>query len=366
MKKRLLLEFGALIAVLLAAALCFVLRSARIGFVQYGPPPPSSAQSSSSTPTAKLPQEPNSGSKPVPTQTEEPALIQKTQPTYPQIAKAARVSGTVVLKATISKTGEVEHISVVSGPPLLRQAASDAVKTWRYKPSLPNNQPVEREKTLKVSFDLGAPSSQEPALPAKPSSAAIVAISPQDSDDELIEQSLATLKKGNIAYNTPEKMKTGRTARVIARIGAGNISLQTLKSGFPADQGTKIEIAPTPVSTKMKMMLKSADFDITPLSSEEQVIGGDTPTEWDWDVSPKRAGTLHLHLAAVVELRNLSRDFTTVDREIAVQVDPFGAVSKFAEANAVWILTTVGAGFAGLWAWWKRRKKPKVPTWETP
>jgi TonB family protein len=317
-------------------------------------------------PVAKPPHESTSGSKPVPTRSEEPALIQKTQPIYPPIAKAARVSGTVVLKATISKTGEVEHIRVVNGPPLFQQAALDAVKTWRYSPSLLNNQPVEVEKTVTVQFVLGAPSPQEAALPDESSSAPIVASSSPSSDDELIEQSLARLKKGNLAYNTPEKMKTGSTARVTARIGAGNISMQTLESGMPTDQGTKIETAPTPVSTKMKMMLKSADFDITPLSSEEQIIGGDTPTEWDWDVSPKRAGTLHLHLASVVELRTLSRDFTTVDREIAVQVDPFGAVSKFAEANAVWILTTVGAGFAGLWAWLKKRKKSKVPSWETP
>ena len=82
-------------------------------------------------------------------------LIQKTQPSYPPIAKAARVSGTVVLQATISKTGTIEDLHVVSGPAMLQQAALDAVKTWRYRPYLLNNEPVEVETTVNVIFTLG-------------------------------------------------------------------------------------------------------------------------------------------------------------------------------------------------------------------
>jgi len=82
-------------------------------------------------------------------------LIQKTPPIYPPIAKAARVSGTVVLQATISKTGSIENLHVVSGPAMLQQAALDAVKTWRYRPYLLNNEPVEVETTVNVIFTLG-------------------------------------------------------------------------------------------------------------------------------------------------------------------------------------------------------------------
>ena len=63
-------------------------------------------------------------------------LIQKTAPVYPQIAKEARVSGTVVIQATISKGGQVENLRVVNGPTMLRQPAMDAVRTWRYRPYL--------------------------------------------------------------------------------------------------------------------------------------------------------------------------------------------------------------------------------------
>jgi len=82
-------------------------------------------------------------------------LIQKTQPNYPPIAKAARVSGTVVLQATISKTGAIENLHVMSGPAMLQQAALDAVRTWRYRPYLLNNEPVEVETTVNVIFTLG-------------------------------------------------------------------------------------------------------------------------------------------------------------------------------------------------------------------
>jgi protein TonB len=82
-------------------------------------------------------------------------LLQKTQPIYPPIAKAARVQGTVVLQATISKTGTIENLKVVSGPAMLTQAALDAVRTWRYRPYLLNNEPVEVDTTINVIFTLG-------------------------------------------------------------------------------------------------------------------------------------------------------------------------------------------------------------------
>jgi protein TonB len=82
-------------------------------------------------------------------------LIQKTIPVYPPIAKAARVSGTVVLQATISKNGTIENLRVMSGPAMLQQAAQDAVRQWRYRPYLLNNEPVEVETTVNVVFTLG-------------------------------------------------------------------------------------------------------------------------------------------------------------------------------------------------------------------
>jgi periplasmic protein TonB len=82
-------------------------------------------------------------------------LLEKTVPQYPAIAKATHVQGVVVVQATISKTGLIENIRVISGPPLLQQAAVDAVRSWRYKPYLLNGEPVEVETTVNVVFNLG-------------------------------------------------------------------------------------------------------------------------------------------------------------------------------------------------------------------
>lgn len=82
-------------------------------------------------------------------------LIQRTMPIYPPIAKAARVQGTVVLQATISKAGTITNLHVVSGPAMLQQSAMDAVRSWRYRPYLLNNEPVEVDTTINVIFSLG-------------------------------------------------------------------------------------------------------------------------------------------------------------------------------------------------------------------
>jgi protein TonB len=82
-------------------------------------------------------------------------LLRKTVPSYPSIARAAGVQGTVNLQATISKLGTIENLRVVSGPPMLQQAALDAVKSWRYKPYLLDGEPTEVETTVSVIFSLG-------------------------------------------------------------------------------------------------------------------------------------------------------------------------------------------------------------------
>jgi protein TonB len=82
-------------------------------------------------------------------------LLRNTNPVYPTIAKAAGVQGTVTLQAMISKSGTIENLRVVSGPPMLQQAAMEAVKTWVYQPYLLDGQPVEVETTVNVIFSLG-------------------------------------------------------------------------------------------------------------------------------------------------------------------------------------------------------------------
>jgi protein TonB len=81
-------------------------------------------------------------------------ILNKTQPVYPPIARAAHVGGTVVLHAIIAKDGTIQQLSVVSGPPMLVGAATDAVRQWRYQPYELNGSPTEVDTTITVNFNL--------------------------------------------------------------------------------------------------------------------------------------------------------------------------------------------------------------------
>jgi periplasmic protein TonB len=81
-------------------------------------------------------------------------LIRKVNPTYPPLARQARIQGTVILRAVISKDGSIENLQLVSGHPMLAPAAIEAVKQWRYKPYLLNGEPVEVDTEVQVNFTL--------------------------------------------------------------------------------------------------------------------------------------------------------------------------------------------------------------------
>jgi len=81
-------------------------------------------------------------------------LIHKVLPQYPPLARQARIQGVVVLEALIGKDGGIQNLHVVSGHPMLTNAALDAVKQWRYKPYYLNGEPVEVETTINVNFSL--------------------------------------------------------------------------------------------------------------------------------------------------------------------------------------------------------------------
>jgi TonB family protein len=81
-------------------------------------------------------------------------VVSKVQPVYPEAAKKDKVTGSVVLAATIGKDGTVEKLRVVSGPSALQRAAIDAVKQWRYQPFLLNGNPIVVKTNITVAFSL--------------------------------------------------------------------------------------------------------------------------------------------------------------------------------------------------------------------
>jgi protein TonB len=110
-------------------------------------------------PVAPLPTPPPP---PVPPQTprrlvggmEPPRRVVNVDPVYPQIARAARVEGVVILEATIDARGRVVDVRVLRSVPLLDQAAMDAVRQWIYTPTLLNGAPVPIVMTVTVNFRL--------------------------------------------------------------------------------------------------------------------------------------------------------------------------------------------------------------------
>jgi len=81
-------------------------------------------------------------------------IIKKVAPKYPDKARKAGVEGIVHLHVVIAKNGSMLSVEVVSGDPLLVDAAVKAVRKWRYKPSLMNGEPVEIDTTIDVEFTL--------------------------------------------------------------------------------------------------------------------------------------------------------------------------------------------------------------------
>jgi periplasmic protein TonB len=81
-------------------------------------------------------------------------LVNKVQPQYPPLARQTRISGTVRLHAIIGKDGSVQSLTLESGHPLLVQSALDAVRQWRYQPTLLNGEAVEVDTTIDVIFSL--------------------------------------------------------------------------------------------------------------------------------------------------------------------------------------------------------------------
>jgi periplasmic protein TonB len=83
---------------------------------------------------------------------QEAKLIRRVEPVYPKLAVATRVSETVVMDLLIDEDGNVATVTVLRGHPLLNDAAIQAVKQWRYSPTIQNGEPVQVQATVTVIF----------------------------------------------------------------------------------------------------------------------------------------------------------------------------------------------------------------------
>jgi TonB family protein len=81
-------------------------------------------------------------------------LIKRVQPVYPEEARRSRIQGIVKLHAILAKDGSISQLQVISGQPVLIQAALDAVRQWKYQPTLFEGRPVEVDTEIDVIFQL--------------------------------------------------------------------------------------------------------------------------------------------------------------------------------------------------------------------
>jgi TonB family protein len=81
-------------------------------------------------------------------------VIKKAPPVYPLVAKLRRSSGSVVVQGTVDKNGRISNLQLISGPPLFRDAAFEAVKRWVFRPARLNGQAIEQ--STKIRLDFGA------------------------------------------------------------------------------------------------------------------------------------------------------------------------------------------------------------------
>ena len=83
-----------------------------------------------------------------------PQLLVSSSPVYPNMARQAHVEGQVTIEAVIDITGKLTNMTVISGPPLLQQAAIDSLRTWKYQPGYLNEKPVPTKTSITVNFRL--------------------------------------------------------------------------------------------------------------------------------------------------------------------------------------------------------------------
>jgi len=83
------------------------------------------------------------------------SVINRVQPIYPILARQTHTQGTVRLNTVIDRDGRVIEVKYLSGPTMLMQAAMDAVKQWRFKPTTLNGTPVQVECVFEISFNMG-------------------------------------------------------------------------------------------------------------------------------------------------------------------------------------------------------------------
>ncbi len=185
-----------------------------------------------------------------------------------------------------------------------------------------------------------------------------------DPVDDALARAIRGLTTGAIAFEYPETMKLDETKTVKVRIS--ETRSKELTEGL-SENGGHVQVEDIKIAPEMVTTLKGSAFEITPITSEEQIIAPDQPTSWAWSIHPTDWGHQSLYLAVCVRFelpkREERRCASVYQKDIAVQVNPMYAATHFVKNNATWTLGVIGSGFSalagGLVLLSKRMKKAK-------
>lgn len=115
-------------------------------------PPAASAASGPAAPASSSPVAPAAAAPPLASRVEPAILMRRVEPVFPESARNRALAATVVVRALIGKDGRMRNVQAIEGPPVFRLAAQNAVRQWRYRPTLLNGKPVENEIVVQVRF----------------------------------------------------------------------------------------------------------------------------------------------------------------------------------------------------------------------
>jgi len=178
-----------------------------------------------------------------------------------------------------------------------------------------------------------------PAWAATPASTS----APPDTPDlsEIVEDELKKLSPGQILFNPPKKMRVGVREKVEVRISK-NIT-EELSTGLKGRGEAQIENIS--VNTFMKVRLTGDNFDIKPLSEEEQVVSDEGFTQWEYDVIPNKSGNQILQLIVTVRIKIPGGEekitYPVFERDINVKANPIYSITHFIEGYWQWIISSV-------------------------
>lgn len=172
-----------------------------------------------------------------------------------------------------------------------------------------------------------------------------------------IDEILASLEWGNIAFNTPQSMNLGDTAIIQLVLGL-DTEIEDLKQKIEATG--KKEGASIRVSDRMEARLSGPNFAITAIAPEIQPVSKSESTNWEWEVKPQAQGrqNLHLTLSALIEVDGTStlKLIRTFSRNIEFEVTRRQWIVAFLEKNWQWLWTAALVPIAG-WLWSRRKGK---------